>query len=61
MPIVTLALGGAVSIAGAIYLVAAFRDGQAGRVDAERAKFRCATAALALGALCFLVTVVLTA
>lgn len=60
MPVVTLALGGAASIAGAIYLVAAFRDGQAGRTDAERVKFRIATAALAAGALLFLATVVLT-
>lgn len=57
-PTITLALGGAASIAGAIYLVVAFRDGQAGRVDAERIRFRIATAALAVGALLFLVTVV---
>jgi hypothetical protein len=61
VPILTLALCGAASIAGAIYLVAAFRDGQAGRRDAERVKFRVATAALALGALLFFATVALTA
>lgn len=59
MHIVTLALGGAASIAGAICLREAFRDGQAGRVDAERFKFRVATAVLAVGALLFLTTVIL--
>lgn len=57
---VTLVLGGAASIAGAIYLVAAFRAGQAGEVGVERVRFRVATAALALGALLFLATVALT-
>ena len=56
----TLALGGAASIAGAVLLVAAFRAGQAGRRDEERVEFRLATAALALGALLFLATVLLT-
>lgn len=56
----TLALGGAASIAGAVYLVAAYREGRAGRADSERVKFRIATAALAVGALGFLTTVMLT-
>ena len=60
MHILTLALGGADIIAGAIYVRAAFRDWQAGRADAERVKFRIATAALAVGALLFLTTVILT-
>lgn len=60
MHIVTLALGGAASTAGAIFLVAAFRAGQAGRLDYERVRFRAATAGLALGAALFLATVILS-
>lgn len=59
MHLATLAVGGLASIGGAALLVLAFRDGQAGRVDAERVKFRSAVAALGVGALGFLATAML--
>lgn len=59
MDVLTLALGGALTIGGAGALVVAFRHGQRGHRDDERRWFRGAVAALALGSLAFLVTVAL--
>ncbi len=60
MDVVALALGGLLTVVGATALVVAFRHGQAGRPDDERRWFRLAVAALALGSLGFLLTVMLT-
>lgn len=60
MEIVTLALGGLLTIGGAGALVVAFRLGQEDRPDAERLWFRAAVGALALGSVSFLATVLLT-
>lgn len=59
MPILTLALGGLLTLAGAWALVTAFRHGQQGRREEERRWFRAAVAGLAAGSALFLVTVVL--
>ena len=58
MQALTLALGALLTLAGAVALVVAFRHGQAGRRAAERRWFAGAVAALALGSLGFLATVV---
>lgn len=55
-----LALGGVLTVVGALLLVRAFRLGQGEDRDAERATFRLAVGALALGSLLFLATVVLS-
>ena len=60
MDVVTLVLGAVLSLAGAAALVIAFRHGQAGRRTQERRLFPLAVAALALGSLCFLATVMLS-
>ncbi len=57
MDLVTLTLGGLLTIGGAGALVVAFRHGQAGRADDERRWFRAAVAGLALGSLAFVATV----
>lgn len=57
--LVTLALGGLLTIGGAAALVVAFRHGQAGRADDERRWFRGAVVGLALGSAGFLATVLL--
>lgn len=59
MEIVTLVLGGLLTIGGAAALVVAFRHGQAERRDDERRWFRLAVLGLGLGSLAFLVTVTL--
>lgn len=59
MEIVTLVLGGLLTIGGAAALVVAFRHGQAERRDDERRWFRLAVVGLGLGSLAFLVTVTL--
>ena len=59
MDVVTLALGGLLTIGGAGALVVAFRHGQAGRHADERRWFRIAVGGLGLGSLAFLVTVAL--
>ena len=59
MEIVTLVLGGLLTIGGAGALVVAFRHGQAGRTADERRWFRLAVAGLGLGSVAFLVTVTL--
>lgn len=56
--LVTLVLGGLLTIAGALALVVAFRHGQAGEPDAERRVFRLAVAGLAAGSLLFFATMV---
>lgn len=56
----TLALGAALTIAGAGLLVIAYRHNQAGRMDDERRTFRLAVGGLAAGSLLFLVTTVMT-
>lgn len=58
--VVTLVLGGALTIVGSLLLVTAFRHGQSQRRDLERRDFRRAVAALALGSILFFVTVALT-
>jgi len=55
--IVTLVIGGVLTIGGAGALVVAFRHGEAGRTEDERRWFRAAVGALAVGSLAFLVTV----
>ncbi|WP_182111436.1 MULTISPECIES: hypothetical protein [unclassified Actinotalea] len=57
---VFLALGGVLTLTGAFLLVRAFRLGQADDQAGERATFRLAVGALALGSLLFLATAVLT-
>lgn len=59
MEFATLALGGVLTVGGAVALVVAFRYGQAGRAGDERRWFRLAVAGLALGSLAFLATVAL--
>jgi hypothetical protein len=56
---ITLVLGGVLTLAGAAGLVVAFRHAQAGRHTQERRWFVLAVAALALGSLGFLATVLL--
>lgn len=53
-----VALGGVLTISGALMLVRAFRLGQAGRPDDERRSFRLAVVGLALGSLAFLAATV---
>lgn len=59
MELLTLALGAVLTVGGAAALVVAFRHGQAGRRADERRWFLAAVAALALGSLGFLATVIL--
>lgn len=56
---VAVALGGLLTIAGALLLVRAFRLGQAGRREDERRTFVLAVAGLAVGSLGFLAAAVL--
>lgn len=60
MEIVTLALGGLLTIGGAGALVVAAKHARSGERDAERRWFRGAVGALALGSAAFLATVLLT-
>lgn len=53
-----LVLGAVGTIGGAMLLVVAFRHGQARDPDGERRAFRAAVAALAVGSLLWLATIV---
>lgn len=57
---VLIALGGVLTLAGALLLVRAFRLGQADDRAGERRTFRLAVGALAAGSALFLVTVMVT-
>jgi uncharacterized membrane protein len=58
--VVTVGVGGALTLAGAALLVVALRHGQSGRGTQERRAFRLSVAAIAVGSLLFLATIVLT-
>ncbi|KGM14335.1 hypothetical protein [Cellulomonas bogoriensis] len=55
----TLSLGGVLTLAGALFLVRAFRQGQEGLAENERRTFRLSVVLLAAGSALFLVTTVL--